>query len=147
MIDLLKRFEKKYGRLKKKGLIIDELTGIKSGKMFTVINVSRPFMFDNRLIPAKFEGVEIKRKIYGTLPSEFKINKKDSEQNGYIWAAERFEQYVDNHAEEIKIQLDNPDMSREEMLDALCFGNFEKHQQKCARWVEEGKIPAFNENQ
>lgn len=147
MDDFLIKFEKKYGHLKKKGLIIDVLVGINSPKMIDVINISKPFVFDNRLIPEKFNGIPIKKKIYGGLPTEFNIKKGDQnvQPKEYIWSPERFELFIDRSAEKIKNQLGSPKMSREEMLDALCFGDFEKHRQKCMLWVEEGKIPTFIE--
>ncbi len=37
-------------------------------------------------------------------------------------------------------------MSRDEMLDALAFGNFEDHKKKCVQLMQEGKIPAFKTN-
>jgi len=147
MNEILKKFDKKYGHLRKKGLIIDVLEGIGSGYMVGVINISRPFVFDNRLIPEKFAGIPIKKRIYGELPSEFKIKKanKNSQLKDYIWSPDRFERYVDRCAEEIQGELEIADMSRDEMLDALCFGNFEKHQQKCIKWVEDGVIPSYTE--
>jgi hypothetical protein len=37
-------------------------------------------------------------------------------------------------------------MERNEMLSAICFGDFEEHRSKVMQWVKEGKIPAYSEN-
>ncbi|MGY8952820.1 MAG: hypothetical protein ACKVJP_05595 [Flavobacteriales bacterium] len=35
-------------------------------------------------------------------------------------------------------------MTREEALDAVCFGNFEEHARKVKMLVRQGKVPAYN---
>jgi hypothetical protein len=37
-------------------------------------------------------------------------------------------------------------MERDEILDALCFGDFDAHKQKCERLIREGKIPVYKEH-
>ena len=37
-------------------------------------------------------------------------------------------------------------MSRQEMLDALAFGNFEEHKKKALQLMKDGKIPPFKMN-
>jgi len=148
MYETLKMFETKYALLKKKGLKVNGLTMVDPKKKKHVINVSKPFIFDNRALPKKYEGLEIKSQIQGELPEEFKIDRNNPEwsKQEYIWAPERFEKFVDRCAEEIRTKLNNPSMSREEMLDALCFGNFEEHRQKSEQLIKEGKLPAYRQN-
>lgn len=146
MFEILKHFESKYGTLKKKGLRIEGLSMIDPKRKKHVIMVSKPFMFDNRQLPKTYEGLDIKAKIEGTLPKEFAINKKDSVKKEYVWAPSRFEKYVDRCSEEIRKQFNNPTMSRQEMLDALAFGNFEEHKRKSVQMMKEGKIPPFKLN-
>jgi hypothetical protein len=110
-----------------------------------VIMISKPFIFDNRLLPKKYEGLDIKSKIEGGLPKEFAFNK-DAVNKEYVWAPIKFEKYVDRCSEEIRKQFGNPDMSRGEMLDALAFGNFEEHKKKSLQLMAEGKIPPFKMN-
>lgn len=74
------------------------------------------------------------------LPKEFQNLTSDKE---YIWAYQRFEEYVDNHADLIRDVLGNPEMTKEEMLDALCFGDFNSHKEKCIEWEKEEKIPRW----
>lgn len=143
MFEILKNFESKYGNLKKKGLRIEGMTMIDPKRKKHVINVSRPFLFDTRLIPKKYEGLEVKGKITGLLPDEFKV---DREKNEYVWAPERFENYVDRCGAEIRKAFQNPVMTREEMLDALCFGSYSDHKNKTLTMIQEGKIAPYKSN-
>ena len=53
---------------------------------------------------------------------------------------------MDNHTDLIRETLENPKMTREEMLDALCFGDFNKHKELCLSWEKEGKIPEYKKD-
>ncbi len=145
MLEILKQFETKYGTLKKKGLRIEGLSMIDPKRKKHVIMVSKPFIFDNRQLPKTYEGLEIKAKIEGSLPKEFAINK-EAVKKDYVWAPNKFEKYVDRCADDIKKQFNNPNMSRQEMLDALAFGSFEDHKKKSLQLLKEGKIPPFKMN-
>jgi hypothetical protein len=145
MFEILKNFESKYQTLKKKGLRIEGLSMIDPKRKKHVIMISKPFLFDNRQLPKIYEGLEIKSKIEGILPEEFKVNR-EAPKKEYVWAPIKFEKYVDRCAEEIRKQFGNPNMSRKEMLDALAFGNFEEHKKKSAQLMKEGKIPPFKLN-
>lgn len=145
MFEILKSFESKFGSLKKKGLRIEGLSMIDPKRKKHVIMISKPFLFDNRQLPKTYEGLEIKSKIEGSLPDEFKL-EKEALKKDYVWAPSRFEKFVDRCSEDIKKQFGNPDMSRKDMLDALAFGNFEDHKKKTLLLMQEGKIPAFKLN-
>ena len=54
--------------------------------------------------------------------------------------------FVDENSDLIKTKLGNPNMTRKEMLDALAFGDFERHKKNCFKWEMEGKIPKYSEN-
>jgi hypothetical protein len=148
LYDTLDRFEKKFGHLKKKGLRINGLKMIDPKRKKHVIDVSRPLVFDNRLLPKSFEGLEVKAIIHGDLPTEFLIDrtKPDWQKKEYIWAPERFEIFVDRCSTEIKKQLGNLNMTRDEMLSALCFGDYEAHKKKTELLVQEGKVPGYIAN-
>lgn len=145
MLDILARFKAKYKHLEKKGLIIEGMVVIDHAKRQTALEVSRPFHFDNRALPKKFDGLLIKKKIHGEMPSEFLIDRAlpDWHKREYIWAPERFEIYVDRCFCEIasKLGLENP--TRENLLDALCFGDFAEHCEKTDELIRQGKVPAF----
>ena len=145
MFEILKHFETKYGTLKKKGLRIEGLSMIDPKRKKHVIMISKPFIFDNRQLPKTYEGLDIKAKIEGGLPKEFLV-KKDAVKKEYVWAPIKFEKFVDRCTEEIRKQFGNPLMSRQEMLDALAFGNFEEHKRKSIQMMKDGKIPPFKLN-
>jgi hypothetical protein len=145
MFEILKNFESKFNNLKKKGLRIEGLSMIDPKRKKHVIMISKPFLFDNRQLPKIYEGLEIKSKIEGNLPDEFKVDKTGVKKE-YLWAPNKFEKYVDRCSDEIRKQFGNPNMSRKEMLDALAFGNFEEHKKKSAQLMKEGKIPPFKLN-
>ena len=150
MFEILKSFETKYGYLKKKGLTIEGLAMVDVKKKKHVIKISRPLVFDNRLLPKRFEGLDVKTniKLSTEMPKEFNVDRTqpDWHKKQYIWAPERFVKYVERCEKEIKAQLNNPQMTKPEMLDALCFGNFEEHKLKSLQLVKEGKLPAYHEN-
>lgn len=150
MFEILKSFETKYGYLKKKGLIIEGLAMVDVKKKKHIIKVTHPLVFDNRLIPKRFEGLDVKTsiKISTSMPTEFNVDrtKPNWHKIHYIWAPERFVKYVERCENELKVQLESPGMTRSELLDALCFGNFEEHKQKSLQLVKEGKLPAYSAN-
>jgi hypothetical protein len=150
MFEILKSFETKYGYLKKKGLTIEGLAMVDIKKKKHVIKISRPLIFDNRLIPKRFEGLDVKTNIkLGTdLPIEFDVDRTqpDWHKTQYIWAPERFMKYVERCEKEIKAELGAPTMTKLEILDALCFGNFEEHKQKSLQLIKEGKLPVYRAN-
>lgn len=150
MFEILKSFETKYGHLRKKGLTIEGLAMVDPKKKKHVIKISRPLVFDNRLLPKKFEGLDIKTNIKLTedMPMEFKVDrsKPDWFKTQYIWAPERFEKFVNRCEKEIKEQLNAPELTKKEILDALCFGNYEEHKTKSKQLIKEGKLPAYREN-
>ncbi len=63
-----------------------------------------------------------------------------------MWAPQHFEKFVDRCSTEIRKSFNSPEMTREDMLDALAFGNFEEHKKKCIQLMNDGKIPAFKLN-
>ena len=106
MFEILKSFESKFGSLKKKGLRIEGLSMIDPKRKKHVIMISKPFLFDNRLLPKTYEGLDIKSKIEGGLPEEFKIEKEVIKKD-YLWAPMKFEKFVDRCSEDIKKQFNN----------------------------------------
>lgn len=148
LYDTLDRFEKKFAHLKKKGLRVNGLKMIDPKRKKHVIDISRPLLFDNRQLPKIFEGLDVKAVVSGDLPMEFTIDrsKPDWQKKEYVWAPERFEKYVDRCGDEIKKKLGDPKMTREEMLSALCFGDFKAHKEKTQLLIKEGKLPSYHKN-
>jgi hypothetical protein len=139
---ILLEFKKQYQHLYKYGL---KINGIGSLSLdYNVISISTPFIFDHTILPKNFMGLDIRD---GTpeneMPIEFQNINRETE---YIWAYQRFEEYVDKHADLIRKTLNSPNLTRTEMLNALCFGNFENHKQRCIQWELEGKIPKWTKS-
>ncbi|MGB0402590.1 MAG: hypothetical protein ACPGEG_00745 [Salibacteraceae bacterium] len=146
MLQILQRFKDKYKSLEKKGLIIEGMVVVDHARRQNAISVSKPFIFDSRLVPKKFEGIQIKGRFVGDMPEEFQIDRSEPDwhKKEYIWAPERFELFVDRCLPEIRKSLGQDDLSREDALDAMCFGDFEEHSRKVKRLIREGKVPAYN---
>lgn len=137
---IISEFEKKYGHLKEFGLKINGVANLID--TVNVISISTPFIFDRTQLPKNFMGLDIRNGTVETdLPLEFRGINPGRE---YIWAYQRFEIYVDKHSDLIRKTLKQPDISREKMLDALCFGDFNAHRLACIEWEEKGTIPKWN---
>jgi len=108
-----------------------------------VIDYSHPFIFDHRIKPPSvFMGIHVSsRTPRNDYPPEFQVQDPETE---YLWAYQRYEAFVDRSPAEIRAKLGKPNMSREEMLDALSpNGNFEKWKQQCSELETIGKIPPY----
>jgi len=142
---VLKRFQSQFYHLKKKGLKINGIVEIDFNLGIMAIDVSHPFVFDNRALPQTFEDVDVRAGIEGELPEEFKVNDRepDGYKNEYRWAPERFEAFVSRAEKEIKEKLGDENMSRDEILDAICFGNFKQHKERINKSILEGIIPEY----
>lgn len=133
MYDTYKRFEERYGFLKKMGIKFEGVQMIDPIKRKQAIVLTRPFLFDCRLLPKKYEGIEIKVRIQGGLPEEFKVTSA----NDYAFAPEKFEKYVTNHLEFLRSYFEKPEATKEELLDMLAFGNFEEHKKNFQNVLKE----------
>jgi len=129
------RFREEFGRLP--DVAIDG-PGIYHGGSW-VIGVTHPFIFDRRLLPARYLGVEVRAGPRLPLPPEFEGQTYPA----YVWSPPNFERFVDRCAAEIRVRLGDPNMTREAMLHALIGRPFDEHLSNCRRWVKEGVIPAF----
>jgi hypothetical protein len=152
METILERFKKKYGYLEKYGMSIDGLYLISESDGATFkeekevsniyelregenyeLTVFRPFVFDNRILPKLFEGVNIKIVEVGARPLEFDVDENENFIPLDVYhSPEKYIKFVDRCFDDIRLQLGNPNMSKEELLDALTFeGSFEKHIKWC----------------
>jgi hypothetical protein len=135
---VLAKFKEEYRHIPK--LKIGDWIGIYHGGTWA-IHVEYPFIFDKRKIPSSYLGIDIRG---GTqtvdMPKEFQVkdNKKE-----YVWAPERYEEFVDRCADEIRKELGEPNMSRYEMLSALCGRDFKEHSAQCKEWEKKGLIPSY----
>lgn len=139
--EILIAFERQYGHLTKYGLTIVGIADKGSGR--PVISITTPFIFDHRRIPRSFRGMTVSGGFQESdLPKEFHVLDR---RRGYIWAYQRFEKFVDDNQELIRITLKDPEMTRSEILDAICYGDFEKHKEQCIHWEAVGKIPKWTD--
>ena len=96
------------------------------------ISVKHPFIFDNRLVPDEFQGIKVHNIIIGDSPLEFPEPGHDFELLEVYHAPERYINFVNRCITQIRKKLKNPDLPKEEALDAIT-GGFEKH----IKWCEE----------
>ena len=129
------RFRDEFGHLP--GLVIDG-PGVYHGGDW-VISSSRPFVFDRRKLPEHYLGIMVHTSVRNPLPLEFSKGYPEA----YVWAPPNFAKFVDRCANEIREQLGDPNMSREDMLHALIGVPFEEHLAHCRQSVREGRMPAF----
>jgi hypothetical protein len=116
---IAEEFRKAYPNLNIEGL------GNVHGSLELV--VAHPFVFDKRLIPGSFLGLEVKTSLSSPIPDDFEVFA------GYIWAPENYANFVDTHTEEVRTALGNPNMNRAEMLHALIGMPFEDWVKQCRK--------------
>lgn len=86
-------------------------TGNVHGSLMLV--VLRPFIFDKSAAPEHFMGVPVRYTLNQPVPDGFQIHRK------YIWAPENYLHFVEEYAADIRRELGNQGMTKEEMLPHL----------------------------
>ena len=104
------------------------------------ITVSHPFVFDNRLVPEEFEGLEVHNIMTGEYPEEFLFQA--SLPYWEFFTIENYQRFVDNNFEYIKQELKSPNMTKDEMIDALTGGT-----EKLIKRNIETKLKYIRENE
>jgi hypothetical protein len=110
-------FTATFGQLK--GLTIH---GIGNCHGCLVIGATHKLIFDRRLLPMRFLGLPVYCTI-SDIPTDFQVFES------YIWAPENYQHFVERHADQIRDELGSREMSREDMLHALCGMPF-------SEWIE-----------
>jgi hypothetical protein len=150
--ELISAFRDTFGQLEASGLIIVEVYGqMNSADTDAMsihiaegldgddevipgschISILNPFIFDGRNIPDKFMGVNVFRSVISdTVPLEIEERVFDPAGFETSWTPEQFKNYVIDNALLIRKTLMQPDMSFEDMLDAICFGSYDKYVEK-----------------
>ncbi len=93
-----------------------------------------PFIFDHRQLPASFEGVRVICGIIdNTIPAIFSdgINEREPVFFDQYWNPDKFVRFVEGNIDKIKEGLKRPSVTRKEALDAICFGDYNAHVEKC----------------
>lgn len=94
-----------------------------------IIIVKHKFIFDNRLIPRSFEGIEIENVTIGKFPKEFP-DANTSMPWFEIFSPDNYQRFVLNNIDVIRTKLNNMNLSTEEALDAITEG-FRIYEMKC----------------
>ncbi len=135
---VLQKFKEEYGNIPK--LYIGNGLGIYHGGSWA-IHVEYPFIFDKRKIPQTYLGIEIRGGTQSKdLPKEFQIRNTMKE---YVWAPERYIEFVDRCTDEIREELGDPNISQYEMLSALCGRDFREFSAQIKEWEKKGVIPPY----
>jgi hypothetical protein len=119
---IVEEFRREYGSVR--GLSI---TGLGNYHGSLVIGVRTNLIFDKRLVPDEYLGLDVHRSL-NTTPESFNVF------GSYYWAPENYEHLVDTQAEEIRRELGRPEMTRDEMLHALIGMKFEAWVEQCRSW-------------
>lgn len=93
------------------------------------INIWVPFVFDHRQIPKIYEGIPVQTIIFSdSIPKHyFKAGKDKSFLKRDIDKPEDFIDFVDEFEDDIKMTFNNPDITKNDILDALAYGDFEEY--------------------
>ncbi|MBW6479931.1 MAG: hypothetical protein K0B37_10920 [Bacteroidales bacterium] len=95
------------------------------------MSVMHPFIFDNRKIPESFIGVRVMNIVQAdTIPPEIEEIVYDPAGFEDWHTPGQYERYVRENMIEIRSALKQPDLTYEEALDAICFGDFAKYKQE-----------------
>lgn len=95
------------------------------------ITVTHNFIFDNRLVPKKFQGIEVCNiTLCISFPSEFPDPGYYGQPIEEYYAPERYLAFVKRKLPAIRKRLKRPDLSEAEALDAIT-GDWKKHLRWC----------------
>jgi hypothetical protein len=93
----------------------------------TMLVVMRPFIFDQRGTPTWHLGVPVRYTLTEPVPPDFEVSRE------YVWAPENYLNFVDQHADLIREKLNDPSLSREDMLEALIGMPFDDWIDQCRK--------------
>ena len=95
------------------------------------LSVMHPFIFDNRKIPKVYMGVRVLNIVRAdTMPSELEEIVYDPAGFEMNYTPGQYFAFIQENMDLIRATLKEPEMSFDEMLDAICFGDFNKFQQE-----------------
>lgn len=118
-MDILNEFETHYQHLISYGM-----EAIASAD--THISIRVPFIFNHKLLPENFQGLQVQVHVFG-FPEEFFPNpKNDRTPLEEYYHPKRYVQFINKYENEIREKLNSPAMTKEEMLDVICWGDFKK---------------------
>ncbi|MCD4697735.1 MAG: hypothetical protein K8S16_16040 [Bacteroidales bacterium] len=113
------------------GLQIDISIGLEDNDYFNPykshLYLMVPFIFDHRRLPKFYKGIRVKTAVDSTtLPQEFDFGDRkityEEANNPQLYV-----NFIERCRQEIRNILEKPAMTEEEMLDAICWGDFNKY--------------------
>ncbi len=129
---ILDRFRKKYFELfalKPDVQILEKFENNIQASSKIIITVKHELIFDNRLVPKSFEGIEIENVTIGKFPKEFP-DANTSMPWFKIFSPDNYRRFVSNNIDVFRDKLNNRNLSIEEALDAITEG-FRNYEKKC----------------
>jgi hypothetical protein len=167
-LELITEFEKDFSHLKRFGMRIDGTGHRWSPELeedlpfindwdevdpeAVTITVFHPFIFDSRQLPEKYKGVEIRKGHYSNdgmvpiaHPMYFPLEFDYCGDMHELWDPQRYFTFVDRCENDIREILENPGLTKKEMLDLLTGGDFQKHIEQCEEW-EDIFVAEYGEN-
>ena len=90
------------------------------------ISIKHPFIFDHRLVPKEFNGIEVTNVIIGDFPSEFDIPDDAEILNTDYYHPEKYIKFVDRKLKTIARELKRVNLTKKEALDVLT-GDLDAH--------------------
>jgi hypothetical protein len=94
------------------------------------LSLNVPLIFDHRKIPKNYNGFKVVVSVSGfeSYPEWEFGNMVCDNYEGHM-DPQRYINFVNRCASEIREKLNAPEMTAEEMLDAICFGDFRKYKE------------------
>jgi len=142
--DFLERFKAQHSDLMKLDpeIGIDQFTTDADGNSCNklVLFVGHGFIFDYRLIPEHFEGIEVKSHLCEEMPNSFPPYFYGTQLETY-YSKERYLSFVNKNLELIKKRFKLKDISVDEALDAIT-GGWTNH----LNWLKKQKNEVIMEN-
>ncbi len=95
------------------------------------LSIMHPFIFDNRKIPKVYMGVRVLNIVQAdTMPSELEEIVYDPAGFEMNHTPGQYFDFIKENMDFIRATLKEPEISLDEMLDAICFGDFKKFEQE-----------------
>jgi hypothetical protein len=108
------------------------------------LSLGVPLIFDQRLIPLTYQGFRVDVVIYGDTESEWDFGERETISYKESADPQKYIDFVKRCEKEIKEKLKSPNMSFDEMLDAICCGDYKKYKAHYDRAINENDETEFN---
>ncbi len=97
-----------------------------------------PLIFDHRMIPKSYKGYNLEIVIiFDKSPLEWNFGDRENIDYKESEDPQKYIEFVKRCTDEIRETLKSPKMSFEDMLDAICWGDYEMFKAKYERTLKE----------